>query len=60
MDYNKDKEDYIEAIAAGEDIERMLVSFDERYNLYVSSRRFLRFFNMDDKKEVNIIDYIHR
>lgn len=59
MDYNKDKEDYIEAIAAGEDIERMLVSFDERYNLYVSSRRFLRFFNMDDKKEVNIIDYIH-
>lgn len=59
MDYNKDKEDYIEAIAAGEDIERMLVSFDESYNLYVSSRRFLSFFDMDDKKEINIIDYIH-
>lgn len=59
MDYNKDREDYIEAIAAGEDIERMLVSFDESYNLYVSSRRFLCFFDMDDKKEINIIDYIY-
>lgn len=59
MDYNKERENYIEAIATGDKVERMLVSFDEDYNLYVSNRRFLSFFGLDDKKEINILSYIH-
>lgn len=59
MDYNLEKEKHIESIIAGEDIERMLVSFDDEYNLYVSSKKFLSYFEMKDKKVNNIISYIH-
>ncbi len=59
MGYSDDRDSYNEAIATGEDLERMLVSFDENYNLYVSNKRFLRFFGIDDKKEINIVEYIH-
>ena len=57
--YNKDKEEYLEAIAAGEEIEHMLVSFDENYNVYVSNKRFTTYLNLDEKKTYNILDFIH-
>ena len=57
--YNKDKEEYLEAIAAGEEIEHMLVSFDENYNVYVSNKRFNAYLNLDEKKTYNILDFIH-
>ena len=58
-DYNGDKEKYLETIAAGEELEHILVSFDENYNIYVSNKRFNDFLDLDEKKTYNILDFIH-
>ncbi|MDY5805947.1 MAG: hypothetical protein SPM04_00135, partial [Lachnospira sp.] len=58
-DYNRDKEKYLDTIAAGEELEHILVSFDENYNIYVSNKRFNDFLDLDEKKTYNILDFIH-